>query len=59
MNSSFDFLWHCYANPELRILLKGSRKLPSGHLEEEDFMLGQVTFSNHLPARQALTHSMK
>lgn len=39
-------------------MLWGSRKVPPGCPGQIGFMLRQATFSNHFPARQALTHSM-
>lgn len=35
--------------------VQGTRKPPSAHLGHVDFVLEQVTFSNHLPTGQALT----
>ena len=43
----------------MQLTSQGSRKPLLGHPGQEDFMLLQATFSNHLPTRKALTHSMK
>ena len=30
-------------------MLQGSKKVPAGHLGQEDFCVGQVTFPTYLP----------